>query len=193
MGALTTNHGSRHGMARRRRRLLAKEMYRSLGRRMSTSIGPRILPPHLREGLFLDILYAFLQGNHLGGQGINHLAMGLAIGLEVLDLYGLLLRPPNEIVDHIGQLIYLYVLKVNAFVRLIHDTPYTIHGIPNEVGLFLQPVDRMVLETTHVPQLRLEAMDLGQQLSPDGGGVLGVSLAPHLALSLFRFKQPPLQ
>jgi hypothetical protein len=115
------------------------------------------------------------------------------VGLEILNLHGLLLRPPDKIIDHIGQLVYLYVLEVNTLIRLIHDAPYTIHGIPDEVGLFLQPVHRVVLETTHVPQLRFEAMDFGQQLSPDGSGILGVSLAPHLALSLFRFKQPPFQ
>jgi hypothetical protein len=180
-------------VARRWRRLLAKEVYRSLKKRMRIRIDSRVQLPHLRECLLLDVFNALLQSYHLGSQGVDHLTMSLTIGLEVLDLYGLLLRPPDEIVDHIGQLIYLYVLEVNAFVRLIHDTPYTIHGIPDEVGLFLQPVDRMVLETTHVPQLRFEAVDLGQQLSPDGSGILGISLAPHLALSLFRFKQPSFQ
>jgi hypothetical protein len=86
---------------------------------MSTKIGPRILPPHLREGLLLDILDALLQSNHFGGQGVDHLAMGLPVSLEVLNLNGLLLRPPNKIVDHIGQLVYLYVLEVNTLIRLV--------------------------------------------------------------------------
>jgi hypothetical protein len=41
--------------------------------------------------------------------------------------------------------------------------------------------------------LRFETVDFDQQLSPDGGGVFGVPLAPHLAFSLLRFKQPTFQ
>jgi hypothetical protein len=98
---------------------------------------------------------------------------------------GLSLNLPDEIIDHVGQLLDLDVLTVNTTIQLIHYLPYSVGGIPNEVNTFVQTIDSSDLVVQHV--------DLGQKLSPYGGGILGLVLTPFLALLWFRLEQPTFQ
>jgi hypothetical protein len=101
------------------------------------------------------------------------------------DRLGLSLNLPDEIIDHVGQLLDLDVLTVNTTIQLIHYLPYSVGGIPDEVNTFIQTIDSSDLVVQHV--------DLGQKLSPYGGGILGLALTPFLALLWFRLKQPTFQ
>ena len=74
------------------------------------------------------------ESDKLSGQVIKYLLLSLLVGRQLLDLFGLTLHRPNEVVNHIGQLFYLYVLSINATVQLIDYPPYTIGGLPNEVN-----------------------------------------------------------
>jgi hypothetical protein len=78
-------------------------------------------------------------------------------------------------------------------IQLVHYLPYSISGVPNEVNTFIQTIDRMVLLTINSSYLVVQHMDLRQELSPYGGGILGIPLAPHLALPLFQLEQSSLQ
>jgi hypothetical protein len=148
---------------------------------------------YLGEDLLLDVLSIPFQSDHLGNQGVNHLAMTLPIVLEVLDLFGLLLGFPNEIVDHVGQLLNLNILDVNLVIQFVNHLPNTIRHITNKVNMFVQLINQMVLLMIKTSNLAIQHMDLGQELSPYGSSVLGVLLAPHLALSLFRLKEASFQ
>jgi hypothetical protein len=117
-GTLTTNDGSHH-LTRRWSSLLAKELDGTLQKKDSISGNSqetKLLSSYLGENLFLDICGVLLQGNYLGSHSVDHLPLLLPIFLKELDHFGLSLHLPDEIVDHIGQLVDLQVLNVNMTV-----------------------------------------------------------------------------
>jgi hypothetical protein len=113
--------------------------------------------------------------------------------LKALNCLGLSLHLPDKIIDHVGQLLDLDILNVNTTVQFIHYLPYSVSGIPDEVNAFIQTINWVVLLTIDSSYLVVQHVDLRQELSPYGSGILGFPLAPLLALSLFRLEQPSLQ
>jgi hypothetical protein len=188
-GMLTTNNRS-HNLTGRWSGLLTEEFNQTLKRGYTStklsSVWPH--PSYLREHLLLNIGGVLFQGYYLGGHPVDHLTLLLSIVLEDLNRLGLSLHLPNKIVDHIGQLLDLDVLNVNITVQFIHYLPYSVRSLPDEVNTLVQTIDRMVLRAIHMFYLVIQHVDLRQELGPHGGGVLGVPLAPHLALSLFWLK-----
>jgi hypothetical protein len=132
-------------------------------------------------------------GDQFGGHSIDHLALFLPTLLKAFDRFGLSLHLSNEIIDHVGQLLDLDVLTVNTTIQFIHYLPYSVSGIPDEIDALIQAIDRMVLLTINSSYLVVQHVDLGQELSPNGGSILGFPLAPFLALPLFRLEQPTFQ
>jgi hypothetical protein len=112
----------------------------------------------------LDILDALLQGDYLGGHGVNDSSMLFSISLEHLDFFSLPLHLLNEVVDHIGQLLNLDVLSVDSAIKLIDNVTYLIGHLTNKVDLFGQMVNQVVLLTVDILYGQLELMDLGQQV-----------------------------
>jgi hypothetical protein len=195
-GTLTTNNGSHDLVSRWRSSLLTKELDKTLQKKDSISGNSQetklLSSSYLGENLFLDIR-GVLQSDYFGGHSIDHLSLLLPIILKGLNRLGLSFHLPDEVIDHVGQLIDLDVLNVNATVQLIHNLPYSISSLPDEVNMFIQTVDWVVLLTINTSYLVIQHVDLRQELSPYGGGVLGVPLAPHLALPLLWLKQPSFQ
>jgi hypothetical protein len=184
-----------HHLRRRWGSLFTKECHRSLqgGRHVNKQSIVWQRPSYLRESLPLNILQTLFQCNHLGSQRVDHFTMLLLIILEDFDLLGLLLSLPDKIIDHIGQLLDLDLLCINMTVQLVNNPPYAIRRITDKVNTFLQTISRMVLLTINMSNLVVQNMDLCQELSPYGSGILGVSLAPHLALPLFWLEETMLQ
>jgi hypothetical protein len=126
-------------MTRQRRSLLTKELDGCLRRRTASMVITRtktLSSSYLGENLLLDVL---------GGQSVDHLLVLFLTGPQLLDLFDLFLHSPNEVVDHVGQLINLDVLGINMTVELINDPPYTVRSIPNEINMFFKTVDQVVL------------------------------------------------
>jgi hypothetical protein len=146
-------------------------------------------PSYLGEHLLLDVLGVLLQSNHLDGHLVDHLALLLSIGLQHLYLLRLPFNLPNEVVDHVGQLLDLNVLNVNTTIQFVHHLPYLVSSIPNEIDMFVQTIDQMILLMINMTNLVIQDVDLHKKLSSYGGSILGIPLAPHLALSLLRLKQ----
>jgi hypothetical protein len=70
---LSTNHGPDHGVTRRGRNLLAKEMYWGLRRKRSNNnqnVWP--LPSYLRKDFLLDVLNTLFQRNDLSSHSVYH-------------------------------------------------------------------------------------------------------------------------
>jgi hypothetical protein len=107
---------------------------------------------YLGENLLLDMLSILLQGDDLGGQGVNHPTVFLPTCLKDLNLLGLPLYFPNEVIDHIGQLINLDILGVNTTIEFVNNPSYTIGSVSNEIHTLLQTIKRMVLSTINVSQ-----------------------------------------
>jgi hypothetical protein len=93
----------------------------------------------------LDILGVLLHGNQFGSHPVNHLTLFLSTLFKATDLLGLSLHLPNEIIDHVGQLLDLDVLTVNTTIQFIHYLPYSVGGIPDKVKTLIQAINRMVL------------------------------------------------
>jgi hypothetical protein len=104
------------------------------------------------EHLPLDAFNTLFQGDNLGHQGVDIPMMLIAAGLKQPNLLCLSFGPSDEIVDHIGQLINLDILSINMTIELVNNPFYTIRGIPDEIYMFFQMIDRMVLLMINVPQ-----------------------------------------
>jgi hypothetical protein len=196
-GALATNNGSHHLVTRRRHSLFTKELDRTLQEKDSISGNSQetklLSSSYLGEDLLLNIHGVLFQGDYLGGHMVDHLTLLLPLVLKGLDCLGLSFHLPDKIIDHVGQLVDLDILNVNMTVQFIHYLPYSISPIPDEVDTFIQTIDRVVLLTINPSYLVVQHMDLRQELSPNGGGILGFPLTPLLTLSLFQLKQSSLQ
>jgi hypothetical protein len=129
---------------------------------------------YLGKGLLLHILNTLFQSNDLGGQGVDNLVMFLPTGTKRLDLLMLTLHLPNKVVNHIGQLIYLDILRVDAAVQFINHSTYLIGHIPNEIDMFFQMIDRVILLMIDVPQV--------SRILPSGH-VFGPLLSPFCSSS----------
>ena len=147
------------------------------------------LHSHLWEHLLLNILHTFLQGDQFGSEPVNHLVVFLPANLQGLDLLSLTLHLPNKVIDHVGQLVNLDVLHINSVVQLIYDLPYTIGCLSYKINMFIQMIDGMVLSAIQLINLIGQHVDLGQQLYPNRGGILGVPLTGHLTLPSFQFEE----
>jgi hypothetical protein len=112
-----------HHLTRWQTGLLTKEHHRNLqgGKCVNKQSTFWQHPSYLRESLPLDILHALFQGDHL--------TMLLPMVLKEFDLLSLLFGLPNKIVDHVGQLLNLNLLHINATVQLVYHPPYTVRRI----------------------------------------------------------------
>jgi hypothetical protein len=72
------------------------------------------------------------------------------IGLEKFDLLGLPFSLSNQIVDHVGQLFDLNLLRINTAIQLVNNPPYMIRRITNEIDVLLKTIDGVVLLTTNL-------------------------------------------
>jgi hypothetical protein len=118
--ALATNHRSHYLVVRRWSSLLTKELDWTLQKGDSISGNSQetklLSSSYLGEDLSLDVCGVLFQGNHLGSHPVDHLSLPLSIVLKDLDRLGLLFHLPDQVIDHVGQLVDLDVLNVNMTV-----------------------------------------------------------------------------
>jgi hypothetical protein len=152
-----------------------------------------VLSSYLGEDFSLNTFCAVVQIHQLGGQVVNDLTMIFNGFLASLQFLCLCFHPPDEVIDHIGQLIDVHILCVNPVVEFIDKLPYLVGSLAQKVDSFRQMVQGMVLCQGNIPDCQLKTMNLGQEFSPNCSGIMGVPLPPHLSLSLLRFKQTSFQ